>query len=137
MGQQQLLLIILAMIIVGVAAVLAITLFQDNAVDHDRKMIIADLTILSQKATHYRSRPTTLGGGGNSFVGLTADASGLATLASPSFTNNPNGIYSIKTAGTSTQVVLRGVGKVAMDGGSFPTYDMTVTSQTRIISKIN
>ncbi|MGA7161471.1 MAG: hypothetical protein WBZ48_10745 [Bacteroidota bacterium] len=137
MGQQQLLLVILAVIIVAVAALLGIIIFQDNAVDHDRKMVIGDLTILSQKAQHYRSRPTTLGGGGNSFAGLTADASGLATLASPSFTNNANGTYSIKTAGTSTEVVLHGIGNVAMSDGTFPIYDMVVTAQSQAPTKVN
>ena len=37
MGQQQLLLIILGVIIVGIAVAVGITMFQDNAVDQNRK----------------------------------------------------------------------------------------------------
>jgi len=50
MGQQQLLLIILGVIIVGIAVAVGITMFQDNAVDQNRSAVIADLTTLSAKA---------------------------------------------------------------------------------------
>ena len=83
------------------------------------------------------AKPTTLGGGGNSFVGLTADATGLGILASSAFTNNANGTYTVKTAGTATTVVLHGVGKTALSDGTFPSYDMTVTNQTQTPTKLN
>ncbi|HTY10608.1 MAG TPA: hypothetical protein VMF88_06015 [Bacteroidota bacterium] len=137
MGQQQLLLIILGVIIVGIAVAVGITMFQDNAVDQNRSAVIADLTTLAAKAQQYYAKPVTLGGGGNSFVGLTADATGLALLASTSFTNNANGVYTIKTAGTATSVVLHGVGTTALSDGTYPSYDMTVTSQTQSPTKLN
>ena len=99
MGQQQLLLIILGVIIVGIAVAVGITMFQDNAVDQNRSAVIADLTTLEAKAQQYYAKPVTLGGGGNSFVGLTADATGLGDLASTAFTNNANGTYTIKDSG--------------------------------------
>ena len=137
MGQQQLLLIILGVIIVGIAVAVGITMFQDNAVDQNRSAVIADLTTLAAKGQQYYAKPTTLGGGGNSFVGLTADAPGLGLLASTAFTNNANGAYSIKTAGTATTLVLEGVGKTALSNGTFCTYDMTVTSSTQVPAKVN
>jgi len=137
MGQQQLLLIILGVIIVGIAVAVGITMFQDNAVDQNRSAVISDLTTLAAKGQQYYAKPITLGGGGNSFVGLTADATGLGLLASTAFTNNANGTYTIKTAGNGASVVLHGVGKTALSDGTFPTYDMTVTSQTQVPTKIN
>ena len=137
MGQQQLLLIILGVIIVGIAVAVGITMFQDNAVDQNRSAVISDLTTLAAKGQQYYAKPTTLGGGGNSFVGLTADATGLGLLASTAFTDNANGTYTIKTAGTATTLVLHGVGKTALSDGTFPTFDMTVTSQTQVPTKIN
>jgi Tfp pilus assembly protein PilE len=137
MGQQQLLLIILGVIIVGIAVAVGITMFQDNAVDQNRSAVIADMTTLSAKAQQYYAKPVSLGGGGTSFVGLTADATGIGILASPAFTNNANGTYTIKTAGTATTVVLHGVGKTALSDGTFPTYDMSVTAQTQVPTKIN
>ena len=137
MGQQQLLLVILGVIIVGVAVVVGIGMFQDNAVDHNRALVIADLKTLASKAQHYYSRPMTMGGGSNSFVGLTADARGIGLLAGMKYTDNANGTYSIKTAGTATEVVLQGVGKVSMSDGTFPTYDMTVTATAQVPTKVN
>ena len=137
MGQQQLLLIILGVIIVGIAVAVGITMFQDNAVDQNRSAVIADLTTLAAKAQQYYAKPVSLGGGGNSFVGLTADATGLGILASVAFTNNANGAYTVKTAGTGAAVVLHGVGKTALSDGTFPTYDMTVTPQSQTPAKIN
>jgi hypothetical protein len=137
MGQQQLLLIILGVIIVGIAVAVGITMFQDNAVDQNRSAVIADLTTLAAKSQQYYSKPVSLGGGGNSFVGLTADATGVGILASVGFTNNANGLYSVKTAGTATTVVLHGVGKTALSDGTFPSYDMTVTGQTQVPTKLN
>ena len=144
MGQQQLLLIILGVIIVGIAVAVGITMFQDNAIDQNRSAVIADLTTLAAKAQQFYAKPITLGGGGNSFAqggdagaGLTATPVGLAYLASPAFTTNANGVYTIKTGGTATTVVLHGVGAISIDGGTnFPEYDMTVTASNQVPTKI-
>ena len=140
MGQQQLLLIILGVIIVGIAVAVGITMFQDNAVDQNRNMVIADLQNLAAKAQQYFAKPTTLGGGGNDFSGLTANAAGLAILAGTAFTNNANGTYTIKTAGTAGLagvVVLKGIGKTAQSDGTFPTYELTVSSTGTVLAKTN
>ncbi len=137
MGQQQLLLIILGVVIVGVSVMVGVGMFQDNAVDHNRAVLIADLKYLSTRAIQYYNRPTTLGGGSRSFVGLTADARGIGLLAGAKYIDNANGMYSIKAAGTATEVVLHGVGKVAMSDGTFPQYDMTVTLSGQTPTRIN
>lgn len=72
-----------------------------------------------------------------SFVGLTAEAVGIAQIASASFTNNSNGTYTIKTSGNATTIVLRGVGKTPLIDETFPIYDMTVTASSQIPEKIN
>ncbi|MCX6137075.1 MAG: hypothetical protein NTV54_06230 [Ignavibacteriales bacterium] len=98
--------------------------------------MIADLTVLAAKAQQYYQYPTSLGGGGNSFAQLTPDADGIAILAGTAFTNNVNGAYAIKTAGNADSVVIRGVGKVLVRDGIFPTYDITVKPNTTIVQKI-
>ena len=84
MGQQQLLLIILGVIIVGLAIAVGITMFRDNAVSSNRDAMANDLIHIAAKAKHYYRRPSSMGGGGHSFVGLTADAAGPAA-AEPAF----------------------------------------------------
>ena len=137
MGQQQLLLAILGLIIVGIAVVVGIGMFQDNAVDHNRALVIADLKTLASKAQHYYSRPSTMGGGNKSLVGLTADARGIGMLAGTAFTDNANGTYTISSDGDANQVVLHGVGKVVMEDGTYATYDMTVANLNQTLTKIN
>ena len=138
MGQQQLLLIIAGVVIIGLAVLVGVAMFQDNAIDHNRSVVIADLKTLASKAQHYYSRPMTMGGGNNSFVGLTADAWGIGLLAGTAFTNNANGTYTIlPPGGTPTQVVLQGVGKVVLSDGTYPTYTVTVDNYSQTLAKVN
>jgi Tfp pilus assembly protein PilE len=108
MGQQQLLLIILGVIVVGIAVAVGITMFSDNAVSANKDAVVNDLVNLASRAQQYYRRPQALGGGGGTFVGLSADAAGLAKLTSKD--KNSNGTYSITAAGTAASVTIHGVG---------------------------
>jgi len=112
MGQQQLLLIILGVIVVGIAVAVGITMFSDSAISANRDAVTNDLVNLASRAQQFYRRPTSLGGGGNSFAGLTADAAGLAKLTNKA--SNGNGTYLIVTAGagsgTAAVVHLEGTG---------------------------
>ena len=131
MGQQQLLLIVLGVIIVGIAIVVGINLFQNSAVDSNRSAVIQDLNTLATKAQAYYKKPASQGGGGNSFVGF-AIPTGFGTTA--------NGTYTINTAGTATTIVFKGVGnEKGDDGATGVTQTATVTnsSATPTIAKTN
>ncbi len=137
MGQQQLLLIMVGLIIVAIAVLVGISMFQDNAVDHNRAVVIADLKTLASKAQHYYSKPAVIGGGGRSFAGLSVD-DGISILAGPSFTDNANGTYTIlPPGGTSTELIIHGVGKVSMSDGTFPAYDVTVGNLVQELTRLN
>lgn len=71
MGQQQLLLIVLGVIVVGIAVVIAINIFTTNGIQQNREALIADLTNLGSMAQLYYRKATALGGGGNTFTGWT------------------------------------------------------------------
>lgn len=136
MGQQQLILVILGVIIVGIAIAVGTILFKDNAIDQNRSQVRADLGTLAQRARQYYMRPQYLGGGGRSFAALTVET-GIATLASSAYTNNKNGVYSVKTAGTATELVLHGIGSWAIDeAGNFAEYDCTITPAGYTITQI-
>ena len=126
MGQQQLLLIILGVIVVGIAVAVGITMFTDNAISANRDAVTNDLVNLAARAQQFYRRPTALGGGGNSFVGLTADAAGLRKLTNRE--TNANGTYSITSAGTATAVVLQGVGTEMVDGTNYVTMEIHVSN---------
>jgi len=91
MGQQQLLLIVLGAIIVGIAVVVGLQMFSDSAscVNIDATTIQA-VHYASQAQAHYR-RPTAVGGGGQSFGGwslneTTEDARYTAAVSSQKVT---------------------------------------------------
>jgi Tfp pilus assembly protein PilE len=67
MGQQQLLLIVLGIIIVGIAIAVGVNMFQQSAVDSNRQNVISDLTNLAAKAQRFYRTPTELGGGAQNF----------------------------------------------------------------------
>ena len=69
MGQQQLLLIVLGVIVVGIAVVVGINLFNASAEEANKDGIVSDCTNLGAMAQQYYKKPSSMGGGANSFVG--------------------------------------------------------------------
>ena len=71
MGQQQLLLIILGVIIVGIAIAVGLQLFQSGSVGANQDAIVNDIMNIAAHADQYRIRPEAMGGGGGEFTGYT------------------------------------------------------------------
>jgi hypothetical protein len=110
MGQQQLLLIILGVIVVGIAVAVGITMFSDSAVNANRDALSNDLVNLASRAQQYYRRPTSLGGGGNAYDNLKL----ITQLTNKP--SNANGSYTL-TAGTkSGPVVIDGIGTEVVGG---------------------
>jgi len=63
MGQQQLLLIVLGTIIVGIAIVVGINMFSSGAVNAERDALIHDVNNIAALAGAYWRKPASLGGG--------------------------------------------------------------------------
>ena len=114
MGQQQLLLIIVGVVVVGIAVMVGIQMFAEQSAQSNLDGVINDLQNLAARAHQYYGKPTTMGGGGRSFVDLTADDDGIAKLTNDA--TNDNGTYTVATAGTATEVVLQGDGVEDGDG---------------------
>ncbi|MEJ2615545.1 MAG: hypothetical protein P8Z35_11340 [Ignavibacteriaceae bacterium] len=70
MGQQQLLLIVLGVIVVGIAVVVGINLFNANAESSTQDSLVSQGTNIGAMAQQYFKKPTAMGGGGNSFAGF-------------------------------------------------------------------
>lgn len=100
MGQQQLLLIVLGIIIVGIAVVVGINVFTASSSQTNRDAVISDMTNLASMAQQYYRKPSSLGGGGNAFTGWTVPAA-LDTTG--------NGTYTV-TVNSASQITLVGVG---------------------------
>ncbi len=69
MGQQQLLLIILGVIIVGIAIAVGISQFGAHSTQANKDGVTTGLVNVSANAYQYKIRPTTMGGGSGSYVG--------------------------------------------------------------------
>ena len=139
MGQQQLLLIILGVIVVGIAVAVGITMFQDNAVSANRDAVVNDLVNLAARAQQYYRRPQSLGGGQNSFAGLSTN--GMSKLVNvPAGTSswvNANGTYTLESPSDSS-VTLRGNGnEIGSDGSGRVEVTMEVRATRTITSVLN
>ena len=69
MGQQQLLLIVLGTIVVGIAVAVGMNQFSSSSVEANRDQLISDLNFLSVVAQAYYKKPASYGGGGQSCAG--------------------------------------------------------------------
>jgi hypothetical protein len=103
MGQQQLLLLVMAVIVVGIAVILGMHLFRERFRAEQGDSLLNRNVQIAQEAINWRGRATVFaGGGGGSFDPLATN--GLATLGfEPS---DANGEYRIRTAsGTTLEIV--------------------------------
>ncbi len=91
MGTQQLLLIVLGVIIVGIAVVVGIGIFGNNSQQANADAVLQDCLRIAASAQGYYRKPAMLGGGGSSFVGLTTLKCGWKT------DNNQNGSYALSS----------------------------------------
>jgi len=147
MGQQQLLLIVLGIIIVGIAIAVGVNMFQSSAVDTNRQSMISDLANLAAKAQRFYRTPTELGGGAQNFQNFalgrldTANANGsyrldtsphtAATAVPAPTTANTQ----IATSVTDTIYII-GWGKEMGDVGTLPVKAQCSVSPTGIHTQI-
>jgi hypothetical protein len=89
MGTQQLLLIVLGVVIVGVAIAVGITLFKSNAEATNRDQVVSDLENLGSVAQQYYRKPISFGGGEGNFQNFSLP---------PLDTANGNGSFSLSTS---------------------------------------
>jgi len=71
MGQQQLLLIVLGVIIVGVAIVVGINMFSQGAINAEADRLVQEVNSVGSNAAAYWRKPVQMGGGGRTFTGVT------------------------------------------------------------------
>ena len=122
MGQQQLLLIVLGVIIVGIAVVVGINVFTASSKNANRDAVISDLTTLAAMAQQYYRKPTAMGGGGNDFTGWSVPSSLTRTA-----NMGEDVTASVSGSGASQYVELVGTStELGTDGSAF-TVTMRVS----------
>lgn len=121
MGNQQLIILVIGVVIVGIATVVGIDAFEDNRVKANADAIAQDLAKMGADAQAWKQKPTPFGG-----QGLDCSADPCVEYADANFTNldelsslgydtdangvfeNLNGFYSITTAGGANGVIITG-----------------------------
>lgn len=67
-GQQRLLIVVLATLLVSIAIFAGFSLFRGNAVTCNREGVVSTLMTLGSKAQVYLRKPVSMAGGGGSFA---------------------------------------------------------------------
>lgn len=112
-------------------------MFGEDPRDIVREEVSNTLLTLARNAQAYYHRPVSEGGGGGSFVGLYADASGLAKITLRLVPTNAIGTYCITTAGSYSSVILRGWGVVGGTNGSAICVDIVVLPDSVFVTLNN
>lgn len=130
MGSQQLMLIVLGFVLAGVAVAVGVTMFVSQSSATNRDEISNDLIQFAAQAQKYYRRPATLGGGNNSFGGLT-----LARITSSPV--NANGSYTLSpdpAPPSAASVTITGIGvETGMDATTRVRLTLTVWSDSILI----
>ena len=126
MGQQQLLLLVLAAIIVGVGVLVGVNMFQENAAQANFDAVRQDCLTFASRAQAWAKRPVAMGGGGQDFTNFDWADINLSPAAGPFV--NENGSYAISANGV-TSTTITGTGKESPDGDATPlSVTVVVTS---------
>ncbi len=127
MGTQQILLIVLSVIIVGVAVAVGIQMFNTQAMNSNRQAIVGDLQTLGAQVMQYYRTPSSQGGGGSSI----ADGGEDDLVGFMGWADNPDttdtGVFTLDiTAANVVEIV--GVGtETGNNGTSGVSAKLTVT----------
>ncbi len=122
MGQQQLIIIVLTVIVVGLAIYGALGIFNSYQQSHERDAIIHRMNILVGEAKKYATKPKSLGGGDGSY-------SGFAPPAKLAVTSD----FRIFTTSGDDWVLFQGFGTTKGEDGKSPVevvgqFDKTTDS---------
>jgi hypothetical protein len=102
MGQQQLLLIVLGVIIVGVAIVAGIALFNAGAEESAKDELVAQSLTIGSNAQQFYRRPLAMGGGGNTFD--QGGINGAGYTIPPKMNETANGTYTAVVTAQSVTI---------------------------------
>ena len=111
MGQQQLLLLVLSAIIVGVSVIIGINMFNSSAVQANQDAVVQDCMMMAARAQEWWSKPVAMGGGGRSFLG--GGTIELSKLNIDSINVNVSTPYTLDAL-SANQVEIVGVGVEGM-----------------------
>jgi len=126
MGQQQILLIVLGMIIVGIAIIFGHNIFKQHSIDSKRDIVISENVNLANMAYQHYKKPIKLGGGGNSFESWQIPDNLKITVS---------GEYEADIS--ADIVVITGTGNEIVTGTDYVKVQTTVTAENIFTEVLN
>jgi len=112
MGQQQVLLVVLAIILVSIATVVGVTIFKGQTNQSSVDAMVSDLNNFGAAAQQYRMKPKSLGGGAGTFTDFSEHfillADNLTETDSDPTIRNVNATY-ILTKEEDTELIITAV----------------------------
>jgi hypothetical protein len=137
MGQQQLLLLVLGIVIVGLAVVVGIQAFSENQKKANADALVNDAIRIASDAQAWMLKPTAFGGGGNScattcdWTGSDFAQLGYATGSTGGY-SNLNGAFTITSSGATLTIV-----GTSTANGNEVTVDVTGTTPAAISTSVD
>lgn len=142
MGQQQLLLIVLSVIIVSIAVAVGVNRFQSDAMESNRQALISELLHHAALAQGYFRTPQQYGGGEQNFNGFTLTTSEQST-ATGDFevtATLPTGAAAVTAGGSisasATTIYIAASGRETGNDGTNPVKAFVTISLNTISSTI-
>ena len=99
MGQQQLLLIILGAIVVGIMVFVGMTMFEAHSTQANKDAVTSSMQNIAADAFQYKMRPKSFGGGNPSYAGYTVPNQMI---------HDENGTYAVSGSIAATQITFAG-----------------------------
>jgi hypothetical protein len=107
-GQQQILLVILAVCILAVTVSISVISFSGHEAIDNRTLLAEDLHQIAKRAQDYVNLRAGMGGGGVSFYVLSRMPDALGNLRCPS--SNAHGDFHVRRSANSSYMQIVGVG---------------------------
>ena len=131
MGQQQLLLLVLAAILVGIAVLLGISMFHENAAQANLNAVTQHCLYLGAQAQGWYKRPAAMAGGGQSFTGFDLTDLGMAAVDTTTDGTFTSAVIS------ATSITITGTGNEDLDDNGTPlVVTATVTNTSASITSV-
>lgn len=119
MGQQQLLLLVLGIVIVGLAVVVGINAFSENRTKSNADALVTDALRIASDVQAWALKPTQFGGGGGAAALSDLSEDGFASIGYPASAggsySNVNGTFSLEAAtGCEAEPTIPSEGTIAI-----------------------
>ena len=128
MGQQQLLLIVLGVIVVGIAVVAGINLFGASHDESIKDELVSQCLAIGANAQQFFIKPASMGGGDNTFnTGGTGNA---GYVIPPNMATTSNGNYAVGTKSATLYTVVATPKVISGKTYNFANVTCSVTPST-------